>query len=195
MKTIEIKGGLRNETGKVGSRLLRRAGQVPCEVYGKENVHIQIDERELGKVVFSPEVYKINLNIDGKNYETVLREIQFHPVTDKIVHVDFEQVDDAKVINIEIPVKYHGTAPGIMAGGKLKTNARKLGVKAAVKNLPEFIDVNMSNLNVGDMIRVKDLKYEGVTITAAPNNVLASVLTSRAVVADAAAPAKDAAKK
>lgn len=194
MKTIEIKGSLRKEIGKVGSRLLRRAGSIPCEIYGKENIHIQIDERELGKVVFSHEVFKINLNIDGNSYETVLREIQFHPVSDKIVHVDFEQVDNSKVINIEIPVKYHGTAPGIMAGGKLKTNARKLGVKAAVKDLPEYIDVNMSSLNVGDMIRVKDLKYEGVTITAAPNNVLASVLTSRAVV-EAPAPGKEAAKK
>ncbi len=103
MKTIEIKGSVRPTQGKVSSRTIRNAGNVPCEVYGKENLHIQIDARELGKVVYSPEVFKVNLQIDGKSYDTVMREIQFHPVSDKIVHVDFEQVDDTKVFNIDIP--------------------------------------------------------------------------------------------
>lgn len=198
MKTIEIKGGLRKDIGKVASRLVRRAGNVPCEIYGKENIHIQMDEREVGKVVFSPEVFKINIDIEGKKYDVVLRDIQFHPVTDKIVHVDFEQVDDNKLVNIEIPVKYAGTAPGVMAGGKLKMNARKLSVKSLIKNIPAFIEVNIGSLNVGDSIRVKDVQYEGVTITESPNNVLAAVITSRAVVetpATAAPAAKAAAPK
>lgn len=182
MKTIEIKGRVRPTQGKVSSRTIRNAGDVPCEVYGKENVHIQIDARELGKVVYSPEVFKVNLQIDGKSYDTVMREIQFHPVSDNILHVDFEQVDDNKVYNIDIPVKYVGNPVGVVAGGKLKTNARKMNVKGPIKNIPEFIEINIAHLNIGDSIRVKDLKFNGMTITEAPNNVIASVMTSRVVV-------------
>ncbi len=187
MKSIEIKGSLRKETGKKGSKSVRNEGNVPCEIYGKENVHFFAPELALKKVVFTPETYLVNITIDGKKYTSVMREIQFHPVTDKILHIDFEEVIDNKMVTVDLPINFEGKSTGVMAGGKLKTNLRKVSVRGLVKDIPHSITIDITNIGIGDSVRVKDLSYKGLSVLNAPNIVVVTVLTTRNVVADEAA--------
>jgi large subunit ribosomal protein L25 len=167
---------------------------VPCVVYGgASQVFFSVKYNDLRHLIYTPEVYTVNISVDGKEYNTIMQEIQFNGVSDKIMHIDFMELDNNKPIVIDIPVKLSGTAAGVRTGGKLVSNVRKLKVRAFVKDLPDFISVNVEPLEIGGVVKVSQMKIDGVTFLDAPNVVIAAVRMTRAAAAaatEAAAPAK-----
>ncbi|MFZ5431974.1 MAG: 50S ribosomal protein L25/general stress protein Ctc [Bacteroidota bacterium] len=181
MKTFELKGTLRTATGKKDSKNLRDQELVPCVLYGgKDNVHFSIPFNEFRHVVYTPEVFLVNLDIEGTQYQAVMQDSQWHPVEEKMLHADFLQVHDNKPVKVSLPVNIQGTAKGIKSGGKLKVNLRKLKVKGIAKNLPDAINVNVSELGLGQSIKVGDLKSEGVQLLNNKSDVIATVTVTRA---------------
>ncbi|MFZ7115056.1 MAG: 50S ribosomal protein L25/general stress protein Ctc [Bacteroidota bacterium] len=198
MKSISINGTKRAAQTKQENIRLRAEGKVPCVLYGgKEQIHFSTPALSLKGLVYTPNVYTVELNIDGTTYKAVMKDIQFHAVTDRINHIDFLELNDNKKITIEVPVKVSGNAVGVRAGGQLVTKTRRLKVSALPKDLPDSIDVSINELNIGDDIRVRDIKLKGVEILNSPNSVLTAVKITRAVAAAAtdekAAPAAGAA--
>jgi len=182
MKTFELKGNLRTDLGKKASDELRRKELIPCVLYGGgENVHFYTGVLAVRDLVYTPNVYIVNLDIDGKKYKAVMREIQFHPVTDRILHIDFLQIFDDKPVVIDIPVKITGNSVGVKKGGKLKIAKRYLKVKALPKHLPDVLEVNIEDLDVGQHIRVSKLSFENLSIINKHSELVVSVLTSRLV--------------
>jgi large subunit ribosomal protein L25 len=191
MKTATISGTPRTGLGKKDTKGLRNQGLVPCVLYGAaEQVHFSADAREFKKVLFTPEVFTIDLAIDGKNYQATLQDTQFHPISDELIHADFLAITESKPISISVPVKVTGNSVGVRAGGKLVIKTRKVKVKAALANLPDSINVDISDLNIGQSVKIQDIKLDNVTILAAPNVVLVSVNTTRAAMAAATEAAK-----
>jgi large subunit ribosomal protein L25 len=194
MKSIAISGSLRENEKKQTTKQLRAQDIVPCVLYGgKEQVHFAVPAADFKKLVYTAEVLTADLTIDGKSYSAIMQDIQFHPVSEKILHIDFLELIKDKLVTVEIPVKITGSAPGVKEGGKLVTKVRKLKVKALPKDLPDSIEVKIDKLEIGKSIRVADLKVKNVEILNAPNNIVTSVVTTRnTVVATdaAAAPAK-----
>ncbi len=181
MRTFEISGSTRTEIGKRFTKALRAEGKVPCVLYGGEkNIHFQLTVSELTHLIYSPNVYLIDLTIDGKPAKAIIQDIQFHPVSDAILHIDFFQISEDKPVIIEIPVALHGLAPGVKEGGKLSLRARKLKVKALYTALPDVLDINISKLKLGSSIKVGDLNYEGLELLNAKNAVICSVNLTRA---------------
>lgn len=182
MKSIAISGSLRENVGKRDAKELRYEGKVPAVLYGgKEQVHFAIDAPALKNLVYTPEVNFAELTVDGKKYNAVMQDIQFHPLTEKIVHIDFLQLFDDKKVTIEIPVKLTGTSPGVKMGGKLVQKLRKLKVNALPKNMPQEVEVSIDPLEVGKSVRVRDLKPEGYVITNVAEDTIVSVIMSRAL--------------
>lgn len=181
MKTIELSAALRTSTGKKAAKNDRKSELVPGVVYGGgENTMISLSERELKKVIYTPDVYLIKLSVDGKNMDVILKEVQFHPVTDKILHVDFLKVDDKKPVTVALPIVITGQAEGVKQGGKLLQVVRKVRVNGLVKNLPETINIDVTNLGIGKSIMVGDLNFDGYTIAEAKSLVLVTIKTTRA---------------
>ncbi|MEJ8763317.1 50S ribosomal protein L25/general stress protein Ctc [Phocaeicola sp. HCN-40430] len=188
MKSIEIKGSLRTETGKKATHSLRKENGVPCALYGiqkDENgkpvaTHFTVTVEGLRKLVYTPHIYVVDLNIDGKVVNAIMKDIQFHPVTDAILHVDFLQIDEANPIVMEVPVKLEGLAEGVKAGGKLALQMRKLKVKALYNDIPERLTVDVTNLGLGKTIKVGELNYEGLQILNAKEAVVCAVKLTRA---------------
>jgi large subunit ribosomal protein L25 len=183
MKSITIKGSKRESVGKTATRALRNADKVPCVLYGGKNpLHFSANELDFSKLVYTPNAHTVVLEINGdQKVNAILQEIQFHPVSDKILHVDFYQLSDDKPVNMEIPVVIEGAAPGVMLeGGTLVINKRKLKVRALPKNLPDFIKVDISSLKLGNKISTADLESEDFTILHPSNTVVCKVRTSRA---------------
>lgn len=183
MKSITIKGSKRESVGKVATKALRNADKVPCVLYGGENpLHFSANELDFSKLVYTPNAHTVLLDINGdQKINAILQDIQFHPVSDKILHVDFYQLSEDKEVNMEIPVVMEGSAPGVMLeGGTLIVSKRKLKVRALPKNLPDVITVNISSLNLGDKISTADLDSEDFTILHPDNTVVCKVRTSRA---------------
>jgi large subunit ribosomal protein L25 len=194
MKSFTINGDLRAAQSKQELKKLRAEGKVPCVLYGgSEQIHFSAPVLDFRHLVYTPEVYTVNVNVNGKTHSCIMKDIQFHPVTDAIMHIDFLQLFDDKAVSMDIPVKVIGNSVGVRAGGILVNKMRKLKISALPKNLPDFVEVNIDNLNIGDDIRVRDLSIDGVTFLDGPSNVISSVKTTRAVAAAetaAAAPAK-----
>lgn len=187
MKTFKIKGTVRQAVGKKNSKQLRDQDLVPCVLYGGEKVvHFQAHENEFRKVIYTPEVFQIDLEIDGQNYGAFIHDLQFHPVTDKLIHIDFLEIRENVPVRLEIPVRLEGYAKGIQQGGRLKSNLRTLKVKGLSKNLPDEIKIDVTNLNLGESIRVSDIKVEGIEILNAKSVPVASVVVTRAARAAAA---------
>ena len=183
MKSITIKGSKRESVGKVATKALRNADKVPCVLYGGENpLHFSANELDFSKLVYTPNAHTVVLDINGdQKINAILQDIQFHPVTDKILHVDFYQLADDKEVNMEIPVVVEGSAPGVMLeGGTLVVSKRKLKVRALPKNLPDFITVDISSLKLGSKISTAELESEDFTILHPDNTVVCKVRTSRA---------------
>ena len=188
MKSIEIKGSLRTETGKKATRELRKINSVPCVLYGinkDENgnqvaTHFTVTNDGLRNLVYTPHIYVVDLNIDGKVVTAIMKDIQFHPVTDKILHVDFLQIDEGNPIIMEVPVKLEGLAEGVKAGGKLALQVRKLKVKALYNMIPEKLIVDVTSLGLGKTIKVGELSYEGLQILNAKEAVVCAVKLTRA---------------
>jgi large subunit ribosomal protein L25 len=183
MKSITIKGSKRESLGKVATKALRNADKVPCVLYGSENpLHFSANELDFSKLVYTPNAHTVVLDINGdQKINAILQDIQFHPVSDKILHVDFFQLSDDKEVNMEIPVVIEGSAPGVMLeGGTLVVSKRKLKVRALPKDLPDLINVDISSLKLGDKISIVDLESENFIILHPDNTVVCKVRTSRA---------------
>jgi ribosomal protein L25, ctc-form len=198
MKSITIKGSQRESVGKAASKALRNAGQVPCVLYGGDNVlHFSAPELAFKNIVYTPNVYTAAIELNGKTYNAILQDIQFDPVSDKIIHIDFYQLHKDKEITIEVPIQIEGTSPGIMAGGTLRIVNRKLKVKALPDNLPDFVPVDISGLEMGNKLYVTKLAQDKYKIMHPDNTVVCQVRVSRAAMkaAQDAAKAEKAAKK
>ncbi|WP_088324639.1 50S ribosomal protein L25/general stress protein Ctc [Polaribacter tangerinus] len=180
MKSITIKGSKRESVGKVATKALRNAGMVPCVIYGGEQpIHFSAPELAFKKLVYTPNVYTATIDVDGQKVHTILQDIQFHPVSDKILHVDFYQLFEDKEITMNIPVKLTGTSPGVLNGGSLRFTNRKLRVKALPANLPDYISADISKLKIGSKLVVTSLFNESYTIMHPDNTVVVQVRTSR----------------
>jgi len=180
MKSISIKGSKRESVGKVATKALRNAGMVPCVIYGgKSPIHFSAEEKAFKNLVFTPNVYTASLDVDGQKVEAILQDIQFHPVTDRIIHVDFYQTFDDKEITMKIPVRLTGTSPGVLNGGSLRFTNRKLRVKALPSNLPDFVTADISELKIGSKLLVSSMVNEEYTFVHPDNTVVVQVRTSR----------------
>jgi large subunit ribosomal protein L25 len=180
MKTIEIKGTVRKDLGKKATHALRKGGNVPCVVYGKgENVNFFALAPSFKNLVYSPNVYIVKLNIDGTTYDAIMKDLQFHPVSDEILHIDFMQISEDKTITINIPIHVVGNSIGVKKGGRLNLVKRTLTVKALPKNLPDYLDVDVEQLEVGQSIKVGDLNFENLTIINFDREPVVSILSSR----------------
>jgi len=192
MKSITIKGSQRESVGKKATKALRNAGKVPCVLYGGDKpVHFSADEKAFKSLIYTPEVFTATIELDGATYSAVLQDIQFHPVSDEILHIDFYQLFDDKAVTMEIPVRLIGKSKGVMVGGALRHNLRKLKVKALPANLPDFIEADITELEIGNKLYVTTLQNDNFTILHPDNTVVAQVRMSR----NAAKAAAEAEKK
>lgn len=195
MKEIELKGTKRTETGKKATKLLRKEGLVPCNVYGEkkgenglpEALSFAVSMRDLRKIVYTPHIYVVNLVIDGVSHTAVMKELQFHPVTDQVLHVDFYEVNDQKPITIGIPVKLNGLAQGVRDGGRINLSIRKINVTAPYQVIPEHLDIDVTSLQLGKSIKVGDLSFEGLELATPADVIVCSVKATRASRSAAAA--------
>lgn len=198
MKQISINGIVRTDVGKKATKAARKEGNIPCVIYGEkkggdglpEATHVLVSEKEINKVVYTPHVYLVNINIDGVEHKAVLKEIQFHPVKDTVLHVDFYEVVENKPIVVGIPVAPQGLAEGVRAGGKLMMMVRKLKVKACYDAIPEKLEVDVKNLGLGKSIKVGELSFEGLELVTPKEVIVCSVKMTRAAMGAAAAAAK-----
>ncbi|MBK0378109.1 50S ribosomal protein L25/general stress protein Ctc [Mucilaginibacter segetis] len=182
MKSIAISGSPRENVGKRDAKELRYQGLVPAVLYGgSTQTHFSVSAADLRSVVYTPDVHFIDLDIAGEKSQAVIKDIQFHPLTEQIIHIDFLLLDEKKPIVIEIPVKLTGTSPGVKVGGKLVQKLRKLRVKALPKDHLDTIDVSIEELEVGKSVRVGEIKIDKLTITNAAEDTIVSVTTSRAL--------------
>ena len=185
MKSITINGSQRESVGKVATKALRNAGKVPCVLYGGDKpVHFSAEEKAFKNLVYTPNVYTATIELDGQTFSAILQDIQFHPVSDKILHVDFYQLHDDKAVTMNIPVKLVGTSPGVLNGGSLRFTNRKLRVKAVPANLPDVIEANISKLKIGNKLYITELFNDDYTFMHPDNTVVVQVRTSRNAVAD-----------
>lgn len=184
MKSITIKGSQRESVGKVATKALRNAGKVPCVLYGGDKAfHFSAEEMAFKKLVYTPEVFTALIELEnGEKFSAILQDIQFHPVSDKILHVDFYQLFDDKEVTMDIPINLIGTAPGVVAGGNMRFPNRKLKIKALPANLPDFINADISKLNIGDKLFVTELENENFSILHPDNTVVVQVRVSRLVI-------------
>lgn len=193
MKSITLKGIERESVGKVATNALRNAGRVPCVIYGGENpVHFSVDAKDLNALVYTPDALIVDLELtSGKKFKAALQDLQFHPVTENILHVDFIELFDDKPVTMVVPVKIVGHSEGVRAGGVLAINTRKLQVRALPANLPDVIEVDVTPLKIGDKAFVRTLQKENYKILAADNYIVAYVRTSRNAAKGAAAASEE----
>jgi large subunit ribosomal protein L25 len=197
MKEINVSGQKRATTGKKASKELRKEGLVPCNLYGEtkgkdglpEAMSFAASFSELRKAVYTPHVYVVNLNIDGKEHKAIIKELQFHPTTEALLHADFYEVNETKDITVGIPVKLNGLAQGVGDGGKLNLSIRKIDVTAPYKNIPEVLNIDVTSLELGKAIKVGSLQFDGLKIATSPEVVVCSVKATRASRSAAAAEA------
>ena len=191
MKSITIKGQERESVGKKATKALRDAGMVPCVIYGgKQPVHFAAEEKAFKSLVYTPNAHTVVVDLNGKTTNAILQDIQFDPISDKILHIDFFQLDEKKEIIMEVPVKITGTSPGVLLGGVLRLNQRRLKVKALPKNLPDFVEANISELQMGNKLYVTKLEVNNFKLMHPDNTVVCQVKISRAAMKAAQEAAK-----
>ena len=180
MKTIEINGSVRQELGKKSSKAIRKSGNVPCVIYGKEkNIHFYAEEASFKGLIYTPEAHFVTLNLEGKQYTLVLQEAQYHPVSDKLLHADFVQVFEDKPVIMNIPVRVFGDSAAVKAGAKLIVKKRYLKVKALSKDLPEHISIDISNLTINHSIRVGEMSEPNLEFLDIKSVAIVTVSASR----------------
>jgi len=195
MKTFQIKGTVRQEIGKKANKALRAQDLVPCVIYGGDKVvHFQAHENEFRKLIYTPKVYQTEIDVDGTTYKAFMQALQFHPVTDKLLHIDFLEIRENVPVKLQIPVRLDGYAKGIQQGGRLKANLRTLKAKGFSKDFPDEIIIDVTELNLSESIRVSDVKVEGIEILNAKSVPVATVVVTRAARAAMADTAGTAAK-
>ena len=191
MKSITIKGSERESVGKVATKAIRNAGAVPCVLYGGDQpVHFSADERAFKSLVYTPNAHTVAIELGEKTYNAVLQDVQVHPVSDKILHIDFFQLNESKEITMEVPVKIVGTSPGVLLGGDLRLNQRRLKVRALPKNLPDYIEANISELQMGNKLYVTKVETKNFKLIHPDNTVICQVKISRAAMKAAQEAAK-----
>ena len=186
MKEINVTGQKRTDLGKKASKTLRKEGLVPCNIYGLAEqdgkptaMAFAVPMTELRKIIYTPHIYVINLVIDGESHTAILKDIQFHPVTDAVLHVDFLEVNDQKPITIGIPVKLVGLAQGVRDGGRMNLSIRKINVTAPYQVIPEHLDIDVTALKIGKSIKVGDLSFEGLELATSKAVVVCSIKMTR----------------
>jgi large subunit ribosomal protein L25 len=180
MRVLEIKGTIRKETGKNNTRKLRKEGNVPCVLYGGErNVHFTAPENSFKDLVYTHHVHLINLDLDGNKYKAIIRDIQFHPVTDRLQHMDFIQVFDDVSTVVDIPVELTGNSIGLKNGGKLRQKRRSLRVKGLIKDMPDMLEIDMTDVDIGQYIKISDLTYDNLEILTPARVMVVGVVSSR----------------
>jgi large subunit ribosomal protein L25 len=191
MKSMTIKGSQRESVGKVATKALRNAGMVPCVIYGgSQPVHFAAEEKAFKNLVYTPNAHTVVVELKDKSANVILQDIQFHPVSDKILHIDFFELNENKEIIMEVPVKVTGTSPGVLLGGDLRLNQRRLKVKALPKNLPDYVEANISELEMGNKLYVTKLEAKNFKLMHPDNTVVAQVKISRAAMKAAQEAAK-----
>lgn len=202
MRTVSMSGSLRGNVGKKDAKRLRNEGLVPCVLYGqKEQLHFFTQEKQFKDVIYTPNACFVELNIDGNKHMAILQEVQYHPVSDSIMHVDFFEFANDKPVSLTIPISLTGTSPGVLKGGKLQQKVRKVKITALPEKMPEKLIIDISPLDINDAVRVKDVVATDYKINLPENNVLIIVTQTRNVVdetaatEDAAVPAAAAAPK
>ena len=191
MKEIEVKGQKRTDLGKKAAKAMRKEGLIPCNLYGEaknadgapEALSIACPMSELRKIVYTPHIYVIKLVIDGEERTAILKELQFHPVTDALLHVDFYEVNDQKPITVGIPVKLNGLAQGVRDGGRMNLSIRKIDVTAKYQSIPEHLDIDVTAMTIGKSIKVGDLHFEGLEMATSKNVVVCSIKATRKSIA------------
>lgn len=191
MKEIEVKGQKRTNLGKKAAKAMRKEGLIPCNLYGEaknadgapEALPIACPMSELRKIVYTPHIYVIKLVIDGEERTAILKELQFHPVTDALLHVDFYEVNDQKPITVGIPVKLNGLAQGVRDGGRMNLSIRKIDVTAKYQSIPEHLDIDVTAMTIGKSIKVGDLHFEGLEMATSKNVVVCSIKATRKSIA------------
>lgn len=185
MQSITITGSKREIVGKKATKALRNADKVPCVIYGGEKpLHFSADEMSFKKLIYTPNVYTASIELDGNTYNAIVQDLQFHPVTDRLLHVDFYQLHDDQPVTMNIPVKLEGVAAGVKNGGVLRFPSRKLSITALPKDLPDFINVNIEKLKIGDKLLISDVEAENFTFNQPENSVIAQVRIARAAIVD-----------
>ena len=183
MKTAQLSGSARTNVGKKDATAVRNAGMVPCVLYGQgEQTHFSVKRNDIEKIVFSPDVYKVELDIDGKKASAIIRELQQHPVKDNVLHVDFLELSDSKPVRVSLPVRLTGSSRGVMAGGKLLQVFRKLQCVGLSQDLPEAIILDISKLKIGKSIRVGSIEIPGVKFLDPASAVVVSVKMARGAI-------------
>ena len=191
MKEIEVKGQKRTDLGKKAAKAMRKEGLIPCNLYGEaknadgapEALSIACPMSELRKIVYTPHIYVIKLVIDGEERTAILKELQFHPVTDALLHVDFYEVNDQKPITVGIPVKLNGLAQCVRDGGRMNLSIRKIDVTAKYQSIPEHLDIDVTAMTIGKSIKVGDLHFEGLEMATSKNVVVCSIKATRKSIA------------
>jgi large subunit ribosomal protein L25 len=182
MKSVSMSGSSRKNVGKKDAKEQRNQGKVPCVLYGGEKQHaLLIEEKAFKNLIYTPEVQYVELDLDGQQHKAIVQDAQFHPVTERLLHVDFLEVVDGKPITIDIPLKITGNSPGVMRGGRLSKRVRKLKVKGLLENIPENITVDISNMDILDTIEIGEIKLDNISIIDNPSKVIVTVLSSRNV--------------
>jgi len=193
MESLTVKAQKRATVGKKESKRLRAQKLIPAVLYGKdEPVHLTVSFNEIRKLVYTPNVYLVNLDIDGEVRKAIIQDMQWHPVEEQILHIDFIRVEEDKPVKISIPVKITGTSKGIKSGGRLKTNMRKLRIKALSENLPDTIDIDVTELEIGDSIKVGELQRENLEFLDNKSNLIVGVVSTRVAQASMTLPEEEA---
>lgn len=182
MKTYDLTGQIRKDVGKKDSKKLRKEKMVPCVMYGGDKViHFAAFENEFQNLVYTPNVYIVNLDLNGTKHSAILHDFQFHPVTDKIIHADFIEVKEGVPVTVKLPIQLVGSSEGIRSGGKLRQRRRYLKVQGLPKDLPDFLEIDITPMIVGDVIKIGDLSYDNLELLDPPRAMVVSVVSSRLV--------------
>ncbi|MBN2697298.1 MAG: 50S ribosomal protein L25 [Bacteroidales bacterium] len=180
MKTISISAKKRNELGKKSTRELRKSGNVPCVMYGGEQVvHFYAAENDFIPLVHTPDVYLIGIDLEGEKHHAIMQDVQYHPVTDSIMHIDFVEVFEDRPVVVNLPVKLIGSSIGIKNGGKPRQRRRVLKVRGLLRDLPEYLEIDITNVNIGDVVKIGDLAYDNLDILDPFRSMIFSVVSSR----------------
>ena len=193
MKSIDVKGTARTATGKKAARNLRKSDLIPCNLYGEKRENglpvaenFTVTAAEVRNLIYTPDIHSVNLNIDGQEHKAIIKELQFHPVTDKLLHIDFYEITEKKPIVIAVPIKLNGLAEGVRAGGKLAASVRSLKVRAPYTQIPERLEIDVTNLGLGKTIKVADLSFEGLELVTPASVVVCQVKMTRSAMSAAA---------
>jgi large subunit ribosomal protein L25 len=180
MKTITISAEMRTELGKKSTRELRKMDHVPCVMYGgAEVIHFHAHENDFRHIIYTPDAYIIEIKINGQSHKAVLQDLQFHPVTDKLYHIDFVEVFEDKPVTVDIPVRLRGAAKGLKDGGKPRQRRRVLKVRGLIKDLPDTLDIDITDVEIGDVIKIGDLSYDNIEILDPARSMIYAIVSSR----------------